>query len=121
MLGLGPVGLCAVQAARAAGAAHVIAVDSVPERLAMAESFGAQAVHLRTGTRVPRRARRPRDAGWTCASTPSATPTALDLALRLTRKCGTVQAIGVYAERAEVHMGLLWIKSLHDLCRATPT
>ena len=40
----------------------------------------------------------------------------LDLALRLTRKCGTVQAIGVYAERAEVHMGLLWIKSLRVCC-----
>ena len=39
-------------------------------------------------------------------------PKALDLALRLTRKCGTVQAVGVYAERAEVHMGLFWIKSL---------
>src|SRR5580692_11500152 len=34
VLGLGPVGLCAVQAAKASGAAHVIAVDSVPERLA---------------------------------------------------------------------------------------
>ena len=43
VLGLGPVGLCAVQAAKASGAAHVIAVDSVAERLAMAESFGAQA------------------------------------------------------------------------------
>jgi len=42
-------------------------------------------------------------------------PQALDLALRLTRKCGTVQAIGVYAERCELHMGLLWIKSL-QLC-----
>ena len=33
VLGLGPVGLCAVQAARAAGAAHVFAIDTVPERL----------------------------------------------------------------------------------------
>src|SRR6267378_2711554 len=46
VLGLGPVGLCAVQAARAAGAAHVLAVDSVPARLEMARSFGAQPVHL---------------------------------------------------------------------------
>src|ERR1039457_4214228 len=46
VLGLGPVGLCAVQAAKAAGAARVIAIDTVPERLAIAESFGAQAVHL---------------------------------------------------------------------------
>ena len=49
VLGLGPVGLCAVQAARAAGAAHVLAVDSVPARVQMARSFGAHAVHLSEG------------------------------------------------------------------------
>src|SRR5215204_700535 len=46
VLGLGPVGLCAVQAARASGAAHVIAVDSVDDRLALAGEFGAEPVHL---------------------------------------------------------------------------
>src|SRR5436305_3705280 len=46
VLGVGPVGLCAVQAALAVGASHVIAIDTVPERLAMAASVGAQAVHL---------------------------------------------------------------------------
>jgi threonine dehydrogenase-like Zn-dependent dehydrogenase len=34
------------------------------------------------------------------------------MALRLTRACGSVQCIGVYAERAEVHMGLLWLKAI---------
>ena len=41
VLGLGPVGLCAVQAARASGAAQVFAIDTVADRLAMAERFGA--------------------------------------------------------------------------------
>jgi len=115
VLGLGPVGLCAVQAAKAAGAAHVIAVDSVAERLAMAESFGAQAVHLSEGD--PRAAAREVTGGRGVDVCIDAVghPQALDLALRLTRKCGTVQAIGVYAERCELHMGLLWIKSL-QLC-----
>src|ERR1700681_1358712 len=40
-------------------------------------------------------------------------PRALELALRLTRKGAAGQAIGVYAERCEVHMGLLWIKALN--------
>jgi 2-desacetyl-2-hydroxyethyl bacteriochlorophyllide A dehydrogenase len=113
VLGLGPVGLCAVQVAMAAGAARVIAIDSVPERLAMAESFGAQAVHLTESD--PRGAAREATEGRGVDVCIDAVghPQAFDLALRLTRKCGTVQAIGVYAERAEVHMGLLWIKSLH--------
>src|SRR5580693_6878890 len=46
VLGLGPVGLCAVQVARACGAAKVFAIDSVPERLAVAASYGAEVVHL---------------------------------------------------------------------------
>src|SRR5207248_1298317 len=46
VLGLGPVGLCAVQVAIAAGAGPVIAVDTVEERLEVARQFGATAVHL---------------------------------------------------------------------------
>jgi 2-desacetyl-2-hydroxyethyl bacteriochlorophyllide A dehydrogenase len=115
VLGLGPVGLCAVQAARAAGAAQVIAVDTVPERLRMAESFGARPVHLTEED--PRAAAREATEGRGVDVCIDAVghPDALDLALRLTRKCATVQAIGVYAERADVHLGLWWIKSLH-LC-----
>jgi 2-desacetyl-2-hydroxyethyl bacteriochlorophyllide A dehydrogenase len=115
VLGLGPVGLCAVQAAKAAGAVHVIAVDTVAQRLAMAESFGAQPVHLSEGD--PRAAAREATGGRGVDVCIDAVghPQALDLALRLTRKRGTVQAIGVYAERCELHMGLLWIKSL-QLC-----
>ena len=40
-------------------------------------------------------------------------PDALELAIRLARKCGTVSIVGVYAERVQVHMGLAWIKSLN--------
>jgi 2-desacetyl-2-hydroxyethyl bacteriochlorophyllide A dehydrogenase len=112
VLGLGPVGLCAVQVARAAGAAAVIAIDTVPERLAMAQSFGAQPVHLTEED--PRAAVREATEGRGVDACIDAVgdPRALELALRLTRKCGSVQAIGVYAERCEVHMGLLWIKAL---------
>src|SRR5213078_3685412 len=44
VIGLGPVGLCAVMAARAAGAAHVLAIDTVDDRLEAARSLGATAV-----------------------------------------------------------------------------
>jgi alcohol dehydrogenase len=39
-------------------------------------------------------------------------PDALDLACRLARSAGTVSATGVYAERIELHMGVVWIKAL---------
>ncbi len=63
VLGLGPVGLCAVQAARAAGATRVFAIDSVAARLEMAAGFGAVPLHLTEDDpkrAVARRGRRPR-------------------------------------------------------------
>jgi 2-desacetyl-2-hydroxyethyl bacteriochlorophyllide A dehydrogenase len=112
VLGLGPVGLCAVQAAKAAGAAKVIAVDTVPDRLALAESFGAEPVHLTEGD--PRRAVKAATEGRGVDAAIDAVghPDALELACRVTRKAGVVSAIGVYAERVQVHMGIVWIKAL---------
>ncbi len=112
VLGLGPVGLCAVQAARAAGAARVIAIDSVEERLELARSFGAEPVHLTEDD--PRAAVKAATEGRGVDSAIDAVghPDALELACRVTRKAGTVSAIGVYAERIEVHMGIIWIKAL---------
>ena len=112
VLGLGPVGLCAVQAAKALGAGQVIAVDSVADRLEMAESFGATPMHLteddvRGGVKKLTEGR-----GADVTVDAVGHPDAFDMACRRTRKTGTVSAIGVYAERMEVHMGVVWIKAL---------
>jgi 2-desacetyl-2-hydroxyethyl bacteriochlorophyllide A dehydrogenase len=112
VLGLGPVGLCTVQIAIAAGATSVLAIDSVEGRLEVARAFGATPVHLTeckprdvvTGTTEGR--------GVDVAVDAVGHPDALDLAIRLTRNSGTVVAIGVYAEPVQVHMGLAWIKAL---------
>jgi 2-desacetyl-2-hydroxyethyl bacteriochlorophyllide A dehydrogenase len=112
VLGLGPVGLCAVQAAVAAGAGPVVAIDTVEDRLRTATQFGATAVHLTEQS--------PRDVvkeltggrGIDVAVDAVGHPDALELAIRLARKAGRVVAIGVYAERGQVHMGLVWIKGL---------
>ena len=112
VLGLGPVGLCAVQVAVAAGAQSVFAIDTVDARLDVARAFGATPVHLNE--------RKPRDVirgatdgrGVDVAIDAVGHPDALGLAIRLARDAGTVVAIGVYAEPVEVHMGLVWIKAL---------
>ena len=112
VLGLGPVGLCAVQAARATGAEQVIAIDSVEDRLRMAESFGADAVHLTEDDVRARVKDATEGRGVDVTVDAVGHPDAFDMACRLTRKAGTVSAIGVYAERMEVHMGVVWIKAL---------
>jgi 2-desacetyl-2-hydroxyethyl bacteriochlorophyllide A dehydrogenase len=112
VVGLGPVGLCAVQIAVAAGAAPVLAIDSVPARLEVARRFGAVAVHLTEEN--PRDVVRAATEGRGVAAAIDAVGhgDALDLAIRLARSAGTVVAIGVYAEPCRVHMGLVWIKGL---------
>jgi 2-desacetyl-2-hydroxyethyl bacteriochlorophyllide A dehydrogenase len=112
VLGLGPVGLCAVQAAKAAGAAKVIAIDTVADRLELAASFGAEPVHLTQDD--PRAAVKAATEGRGVDAAIDAVghPDALELACRVARKAGIVSAIGVYAERVEIHMGIVWIKAL---------
>jgi 2-desacetyl-2-hydroxyethyl bacteriochlorophyllide A dehydrogenase len=113
VLGLGPVGLCAVQVARASGASLVVAVDSVADRLRMAESFGAVAVHLTEEDPRARVKELTGGRGVDLSVDAVGHPEALDLACRLARKAGTVSLIGVYAERAEVHLGVVWIRALY--------
>jgi 2-desacetyl-2-hydroxyethyl bacteriochlorophyllide A dehydrogenase len=112
VLGPGPVGLCAVQAARVAGASHVVAIDTVEARRDMAKRFGAQPVHLTDESPRDEVKRATGGRGADVVVEAVGNPQALELAIRLASKCGVVSVIGVYAERCEVHMGLLWIKAL---------
>ena len=112
VLGLGPVGLCAVQVARLQGA-QVIAIDSVQQRLAVAESFGAIPLNLaEQDVRAEVRKLTERRGGVDVAIDAVGNPEVLDMAIRLARSCGRVQCLGVYAERGEIHLGLAWLKSL---------
>ncbi len=76
VLGLGPVGLCAIQAARAAGATRVFAIDTVLDRLDMATSARRHAPSI-SPERGPPRARSvppPPAPASTWSWTPSAIP-----------------------------------------------
>jgi 2-desacetyl-2-hydroxyethyl bacteriochlorophyllide A dehydrogenase len=112
VLGLGPVGLCAVQAALAGGAAQVFAIDTVEPRLAMAAEFGATPLHLTDAE--PKRAVRAATGGLGADVVVDAVgdPGPLELAISLTRDAGTVSGIGAYAGRGEVPLGLAWLKGL---------
>jgi alcohol dehydrogenase len=112
VLGLGPVGLCAVQAALAGGATRVFAIDSVEQRLAMAAQFGAVPVHLTE--EEPKRAVRAATGGRGVDVVVDAVgdPGPLEMAISLARDAGTVSGIGAYAGRGEVPLGLAWLKGL---------
>ncbi|HXV04565.1 MAG TPA: alcohol dehydrogenase catalytic domain-containing protein [Solirubrobacterales bacterium] len=112
VLGLGPVGLCAVQAALAGGAARVFAVDAVEQRLEMAARFGATPLHLTE--QDPKGAVRAATGGRGVDVVVDAVgdPAPLALAVSLARDAGVVSGIGAYAGKGEVPIGLAWLKGL---------
>jgi threonine dehydrogenase-like Zn-dependent dehydrogenase len=111
VVGLGPVGLCAVQVAVALGAAEVFAIDSVQQRLELAGRFGARPVELGEGTaEVVREATEGRGADLVVEAVGSLP--ALQLAISLARMGGRLSVVGVHAEPGEVHVGLVWFKGL---------
>jgi len=114
ILGLGPVGLCAVQAAKAAGAAEVNR-DRTRWRTASGWPSPSRATPVHLTEQDPRgevRSSSPRAGASTSPWRRSATPRRSIWLCAWQRKAGTVSVTGVYAERAQVHMGVLWIKAL---------
>ena len=98
VLGCGPVGLMAVLAARELGAERVLAIDSIPERLALAERFGAVSVDFSAVDPLEvvraETAGRGADVVLEVVGSPVATRLAVDIA----RVGGTISAAGVHTE-----------------------
>ena len=97
VLGLGPVGLCAVLAAQERGVGRVLAFDGVAERRAFAASLGAEAHDVGPGALAAVHAvtdGRGADAVLECVGSPAAARLAFDL----TRPGGTISAVGVHHE-----------------------
>ena len=100
-----------MQAARAAGAVGIFAIDTVEQRLAMAAEFGATPVHL-TEQDPKRVVRSATDGGVDIVVDAVGDPAPLEMAISLARDAGTVSGIGAYAGRGEVPLGLAWLKGL---------
>src|SRR5437588_7415021 len=94
VIGLGPVGLCAVMAARAAGASQVVGIDTVADRLETARTLGAHPVHA-TDEDPRAVVKALTDVGGVDVAVDAVGhPGALDTAIRLARKAGTVSVVG---------------------------
>ena len=98
IVGCGPVGLLAIRAALARGAAVVFALDSVASRLELAARFGASPVDISAGDPVVHVRERTNGRGVDrvieAVGSPAATRTAADLA----RPGGSIAALGIHTE-----------------------
>jgi threonine dehydrogenase-like Zn-dependent dehydrogenase len=113
VVGMGPVGIMALQCAQLFGPARILAIDMVPERLARAEALGAEPIDARDapGSAQVLEA----TGGWGADSVIEAVgadATVLD-ALSCVATGGTVSIVGVnLSMELPFPMGLVFLKSL---------
>jgi threonine 3-dehydrogenase len=103
--GCGPIGLCAVGIARAAGASLVIATDTEPYRLELAQTMGA---HLALDARDHDADQRIADAtggdGVEVVLEMSGAAPALDAAVRVVTRGGRISLLGIFSEAVQVEL-----------------
>ena len=98
VIGCGPVGLMAIIGARELGAEKIFAIDTIPERLALAEKFGAIPVNYPKAEvgEIIRAATEGRGADGVLEVVGS--PAAAKLAINLVRPGGIISVVGVHNE-----------------------
>jgi threonine dehydrogenase-like Zn-dependent dehydrogenase len=118
----GPIGLCATAGAKLRGATMIIAVDSVPSRLAAARSLGAShTVDFNAVDPVAEIMRLTDGRGVDVAIEALGTQTTFESALRVLRPGGTLSSLGVYSTDLKIPLdafaaGLADLKIVTTLC-----
>ena len=112
VVGAGPVGLCAVMSAGVLGASTIVAVDTVPERLKIAESLGATAVTPKEAEDAILELTEWRGADVVVDA--AGHPAALEAIASYVRMGGTVSIPAVYIQDTlELPWGNFWLKGVN--------
>lgn len=94
----GPIGLCATAGAKLRGASHIIAVDTVPERLEMASRLGADTViDYQSADPIDEIMRITGERGVDVAIEALGTQTTFESCLRVLKPAGVLSSLGVYS------------------------
>lgn len=102
----GPIGLCATAGARLMGATRIIAVDTLPERLAVARRMGAdEVIDFKTVDPVEEIMRLTDGRGVDVAIEALGTQSTFEAALRVLRPGGTLSSLGVYSSDLRIPLG----------------
>lgn len=103
--GCGPIGLCAVGIAKAAGASLVIATDTEPYRLELARTMGADLALDATDPATEERiAEATGGDGVEVVLEMSGAPRALEQALRATTRGGRISLLGIFSEAVAMEL-----------------
>jgi alcohol dehydrogenase len=118
----GPIGLCATAGVRLRGATTIIAVDSVPERMQIARSMGADVViDFKKADPVDEIMRLTNGRGVDSAIEALGLQSTFEACLRVLKPGGTLSSLGVYSDDLRIpldafHAGLGDHKIVTALC-----
>ena len=118
----GPIGLCATAGAKLKGATTIIAVDSVPTRMAVSRRLGADhVVDFRAVDPVKEIMRLTDGRGVDVAIEALGTQATFEAALRVLRPGGTLSSLGVYSTDLKIPLepfaaGLADLRIVTTLC-----
>jgi threonine dehydrogenase-like Zn-dependent dehydrogenase len=113
VVGAGPVGFFAIQAARASGAGEVLALDLVPERLALAERVGAVPIDVSARNAQTAVDERTEGRGADVAIDAVGAAQAFERTLDVVRRGGRVVVVGMYtSEIIEAQLGVWWTRAI---------
>lgn len=120
VIGVGGVGVNAVQGARLRGAAHVVAFDASPDRLEQAARFGATAgVDVRDEDEVAGLVRAAPREGFDWSIVTVGVPDAMRLGVDLVRPGGTAVMVGLAPEEAPVPVDMLELVTYEKVVRGS--
>lgn len=112
VFGCGPVGLCALATAQLYSPARVFAVDVLPNRLALAEQFGAEPIDASQVDVVSDILSKTDMNGVDVAIEAAGLTSCFLQGLNMLRRGGTLSVVGLFAEQVELNLPILGLSGV---------
>jgi alcohol dehydrogenase len=122
IVGAGPIGLASLLTAQFYSPAQIIMIDQDPNRLEIAQQFGATAcVDTRSGDAVAQVLRLTDSVGVDCAIEAVGVPATFELCEALIAPGGVIANVGVHGVKADLHLDKLWDRNIAITTRLVDT
>jgi alcohol dehydrogenase len=122
IVGAGPIGLAALLTAQFYAPAQIVMIDRDPNRLEVAQTFGASAcIDIARADPVAKIMNLTDGAGVDCAIEAVGVPATFELCQAIIAAGGTIANVGVHGVKADLHLETLWDRNITITTRLVDT
>jgi alcohol dehydrogenase len=122
IVGAGPIGLAALLTAQFYAPAQIVMIDRDPNRLEVAQTFGASAcIDIARADPVAKIMNLTDGAGVDCAIEAVGVPATFELCQAIVAAGGTIANVGVHGVKADLHLETLWDRNITITTRLVDT